>query len=163
MKSLRKKFPIINKNPYLATFFGISVAVFVIGFVFFSITYLFSDTEIVIAEVVDEVEAGNRKSILEVHIANSGMVYLQGARVESVSGSRLVVSTTWNNIKLEWGVNTNGSDYGKRHFGTQFYDSKGNKLTIADIRVGSVVSVNGFFETGVSGLILKADFIRKVY
>lgn len=161
MESLRKKFPVINRNPFLATFFGVSVVVFVIGFVLFSVVYLFSGTEKVIAEVLNGVPKESRKYIVDVHIANSGMVYLQGARVESVSGSRLVVSTAWNSTRLEWVVNTNGSDYGKRHFGTQFSDRKGNKLTIADIGVGSVISVNGFFEASDGGLTLKADFVRK--
>lgn len=163
MKTLRKKFPIIDRNPYLAIFIGLSFSVFIVGLIFFSFIYLFSGTEVVVAAVSEGQTIENRKSIIEVHIANNGMVYLQGAVVESVSGSKLVVSTTWNNTKLEWGVNTNGSDYGKRHFGTQFSDSKGEKLTIADIRVGSVISVNGIFETGDVGLTVKADFIRKIH
>ena len=50
---LRKKFPVFKSNPRLATFFSISIATFILGFIFFAFTYILPGVEIVKAEEVD--------------------------------------------------------------------------------------------------------------
>src|SRR3989344_723359 len=114
---LRKKFPLFKSNPHLAVFFSISIATFVLGFIFFAFTYILPGVEIVKAEEVEWTPPSG-KSIMEVHIANNGMVFLQGARVESISGTTIVVSTSWNSIKLLWTIHTNASYFGPRNLGT---------------------------------------------
>jgi len=156
---LKKKIPLFESNPRLATFSSISVAVFVLGFVLFSFVYSFSDTKIVKAEnVVWTPPVG--KSIMEVHLANNGLVYIQGARIESISGTIIEISTSWNTVKLKWTIYTNGSSYGKRRFGTSFLDSNGKELTIKDLRVGGIISVNGVFDLTQAGPTVKAEVIR---
>ena len=159
---LRKKFPVFKSNPRLAVFFSASIATFVLGFIFFAFTYILPGVEIVKAEEVEWTPPSG-KSIMEVHIANNGMVFLQGARVESISGTTIVVSTSWNNTKLQWTIYTNGSSYGSRQFGTSFLDSKGDNITIKNINVGSVISVNGTFNMSFVEPTVKADVIRKAY
>ena len=100
------------------------------------------------------------KSIMEVHIANNGMVFLQGAHIESISGTTMLVSTSWNLTKLEWIIFTNGSSYGQRHFGTSILDSKGNHVVIKSLRVGDIISITGVFDVSQSGPTIKADVIR---
>jgi len=159
---LRKKFPVFKSNPRLATFFSISIATFILGFIFFAFTYILPGVEIVKAEEVEWTPPSG-KFIMEVHIANNGMVFLQGARVESISGTTIVVSTSWNTTKLQWTIYTNGSNYGSRQFGTSFLDPKGDSITIKNINVGSIVSVNGTFNMSFVEPTVKADVIRKAY
>lgn len=159
MVLLRKKIPLLQTNPYLGIFFGVSVIAFILGFLLFAFTYLLPSINIVKAEGLTWTPPSG-KSILEVHIANNGMVYLQGANIESISGTTIVASTSWNNTKLKWTIYTNGSDYGKRHFGTSFYDSKGASITISDLHVGDIISVNGILDVNYMELVVKADVIR---
>ncbi|HBD25091.1 MAG TPA: hypothetical protein DEV73_03550 [Candidatus Zambryskibacteria bacterium] len=162
MKLLIKRIPIIKNNPYLATFFGVSFVVFIFGLIFFVAVYFMSSTEIVTAQEPESVSSVST-SIMEVHIANNGMVLLRGAKVESVSGTSIMVSTSWDNTKLQWTINTNGSDYGERHFGTNFFDSKGNKIDVKDLHKGNIISVSGVFNTNEVGLTVKADTVRVSY
>ena len=159
MKLLRKKIPLFNNSPKLAAFLSISFTVLFFSFVLFTFTYLLTGQETVKAQVVDWVPHTG-KSVLEVHIANNGMVFLQGARVESISGTTIVVSTSWNSIKLLWTIHTNASYFGPRNLGTEFLDSKGKRIYIGDIREGNLVSVSGTFDISRSELTLKADTVR---
>ncbi|HEY4509011.1 MAG TPA: hypothetical protein VJC13_01860 [Candidatus Paceibacterota bacterium] len=148
-----------ESHPYLKNFFYISVAVFVFGFMVFFSVYLIPNTKVVKAEV-SENSVSLGKSVLEVHIANNGMVYLQGARVLAVSGTTVLVSTSWNHMEFKWTIQTNASNYGKRHFGTSFLDSKGKSGTLNDIRVGDFISINGLLDMNSSEVVVKADVVR---
>ncbi len=159
MTKIRKKFPLFLTNPRLAGFFATSLAVFIFSFLLFAFTYLVPAVETVKAEGA-KVSPSGSTVILEVHIANNGMVFLQGARVLSVSGPIFTVATSWNKIQLKWTVQTNESYYGPRHFGTDFLDTKGNILSIADIHEGSIVTVNGMLEASYAEPTVKADVIR---
>ncbi|HEY4505217.1 MAG TPA: hypothetical protein VJG67_00800 [Candidatus Paceibacterota bacterium] len=164
MKYLITKFPIFRSNPRLAGFLGVSVSTFIVGLLFFTVTYLLPGAETVKAEEPNPAslvsKVSNSKSILEVHIASNGMVFLQGGLVESVSGTTIVVGTSWEATKMSWIIHTDASDYGKRHFGTIFLDSKGKKVAITDIRVGDVITVSGTLKPSSSGMILKAEVVR---
>ncbi len=150
----------INESPsYLRNFFRISIAVFVFGFMVFTSVYLFPDTKIVKAEVIRPT-VSSRKSILEVHIANNGMIFLQGARVLSISGTTIVVSTAWNHTDMKWTIQTNASDYGPRHFGTSFLDSKGKSVNMDSIRVGDFITITGTLDMNSSEVVVKADVVR---
>ena len=64
---------------------------------------------------------------------------------------------------MSWVIYTNGADYGPRHFGTTFFDSKGNNITIKNIRVGDIISVEGVINTSFIEPSIKADVIRISY
>lgn len=155
---------IINEShPYVKNFFRVSVAVFVFGFLLASSVYLMPSTKTVRAQEPEQVASSgksNNKSILEVHIADNGMVYIQGARVVSVSGKIMVVSTAWNHMDLKWTIQTNASSYGKRHFGTSFLDSKGKEMDMKYIRVGDFITISGVLDMNSKETVIKADVVR---
>src|SRR3989344_995672 len=118
LHTLSKKFSsLFNESPRLAIFSSISLGVFIAGFLFFSFRYLLPNTQVAIAQegkienqrgkqeesakISQTGKTQTRKPILEVHIANTGMAYIQGAKVLSVSGSTIVVETVWNAVKLQ--------------------------------------------------------------
>ena len=155
-----KKIQVSKLDKILRTFFGFSLTVFSLGLILFCFTYLLPPTPVVRAEVLHTASVSVSGPVQEVHIANNGMVYLQGARVQSVSGTTIVVSTSWNNVNLSWIINTNGSYYGARHFGTSVLDSKGNQLTVTDVSVGNIITVSGVLDVDSTLLTVKADVVR---
>jgi hypothetical protein len=157
--TLYKNFLKIKSKLSLRGFFEVSSLVFIFGVLFFSFTYLVPETGVVKAEVIENA-LQNKSPILEVHIANNGMVYLQGARVVSVVGTTVTVSTSWKNTDLNWTVITNESYYGKRHFGTEFYDSKGKSISVSGIKVGNSVVVSGDLDSKSKELKVLAKVIR---
>jgi hypothetical protein len=162
MLLLRQKFSVFKDSPILAGFASLAIGVFVLGFFMFGLSYVFSSVDTVKAQNLNWVPSSGA-SILEVHIANDGMVFLQGARIESISGPNMKVSTTWKETKMFWTVYTNESYYGSRHFGTDFFDSKGIRLSIQDLHVGNVISVNGVFDVTSSQPSIQASVIRASY
>jgi hypothetical protein len=164
MNVLRKKFPFFQSNPRLAVFFGISSSVFIIGFILFILVSLLSSTEIAMGQDIQPVSVRNKKDpILEVHMANNGMAFLQGVLVEYVSSTKIIVSTAWGSTKIQWILNTNESYYSGRHFGTSFLDSKGNNISARDIKVGDIITASGMLDSKATELTLKADVIRRSY
>ena len=160
MEIIRKKFPIFKSNPRLAAFSSFSVGFFLFSILVFLLSYSLSSTEVVRADEPKRQEPTS-KFILEVHIANTGAIFLQGARVEAVpSKSTILVSTTWNNMVLLWTINTNESYYGKRHFGTDFLDLRGANVAITDIQKGDYISVSGTLDLNSDVPTIKADVVR---
>ncbi|MDO8594926.1 MAG: hypothetical protein Q7R93_05475 [bacterium] len=154
-----KKFPLFKTNPCLAAIFSLSLATFVVGGLLFTVTSLVTGTEIAKAEEPEwSPPTGN--FILGVHIANDGTVLLQGATVESISGTTITVSTSWNATKLVWAIHTNESYFGKRHFGTNFLDPRGARKAITDLHKGDVVRVGGTFDVQYAEPTVNADSIR---
>ncbi len=144
---------------FLKYFYSASVATFIFGSFLFAFTYLLPGAEV--AKALDSKWTPPvGKFIQGVNIANSGMIYIQGAKVLSVSGNQIVVSVSWNVVKMQWTVNTNESYYNKRHFGTGFLDSKGNRVFITDIHAGDIISVSGVLDTNFADPTIKADFVR---
>jgi hypothetical protein len=169
MTYLRKKFPFLQDSPRMATFFGVSSTVFIVAFLFSFISYLSGGVEFAKADAKEEKTSAaltstvesNKTPILEVHIANNGMVYLQGARIEAINDKVIIVSTSWNDTKLNWTIYTNESYFESHHFGTDFLDSKGAHITINEMRVGDIVSVNGTLNPGSGDIGIKASVVRK--
>lgn len=162
----------LQARPHLRTLLSVSAAIFACGVL--SLTLAIVPPHIELALAATETAQSNKAvaertrssdehaPILEIHIANNGMVYLQGARIESVSGTSIVVSTSWNAIKMLWTIRTDETYYGPRHFGTNFLDQKGNRLAVGDLRVGDVLKVNGIFEAGQREFVVQADMVRVV-
>ena len=166
---LKTRFPLFQTNPRTATFFSVSVAVLVLGSILLAVSLFFPRTEIAKAQELEPASVQNSasqssvkvgKNILEVHLASNGMVNFRGAKVESISGTDIVVSTSWGAIKLQWVIDAKESYYGSHHFGTSFLDSNGNKLTINDLSVGDFISINGTLDSGQAQPTVKANVIR---
>ncbi len=136
----------------------ISLCIFSIGLIVFMFSY-FSTTDVVRAAEV-HVTAQNSKPILELHIADNGMIFLQGATVVSVLDKTLILSAQWHQLDFKWVVETNESYYGVRHFGTTFLDTHGKPISIADIRPGDSITVSGRLDTNQTKPMIKADTIR---
>ncbi|RJQ35399.1 hypothetical protein C4556_00350 [Candidatus Parcubacteria bacterium] len=101
-----------------------------------------------------EVAIPPRKApMLEVHIANNGLMLLRGARVISTSDNTIRVGMAWGLADFTWTVNKNS--------GTKFFTSKGEKGTSAEIRVGDIVTVTGMLvESGIEPTI-DATFVSE--
>lgn len=159
MKALKKTFPVFESSPFLSVFFSLSVSTFIFGLILFALIYFSPGTKIINAEVKKWAPVKGQ-SVLGVNIANTGMIFLKGAQVVSVSETTIVVKTSWKVTKMQWVIHTEESYLGKRHFGTNFFDFKGNRLAITDVAVGSIISISGLLDTSYAEPTVDADFIR---
>ena len=91
--------------------------------------------------------------ILEMHIANNGLVLLEGAQVTSVSGSRLRVDMEWGAETFTWVVKTNSK--------TKFFASNGERAALADVRTGDTLTVTGTLTEGGTEPTIDAEFVRE--
>lgn len=160
MEKLKNKFPVIKSDPNFSIFFGASFAFFVFSILFSVVFYIFMPgVKIANAENSVWTPSADTK-ILEVNIANNGLVYLKGATVESVDGTTLTVSTSWKLAKIIWTIQTNETYNSTRHFGTKFLDSKGETTKLSDIKIGDTIRVSGVLDLNSSGLNVVADVVR---
>ncbi|MDO8575971.1 MAG: hypothetical protein Q7R90_01510 [bacterium] len=91
--------------------------------------------------------------VREVHIANTGLTLLRGARVLSVSGSTAVVGMTWGASEFTWVIQTS--------YGTKFFNAEGEKESITSIHAGDIVTVTGKIAQGGVKPFINADVVRK--
>lgn len=159
MKNIIHKLASFGVGRKMRLFIFISAASFIVGSFTFLFTFV-SDTSVVLAKSASWTPPSG-KSLLEVHIANDGTILLRGAKVVSISGTTLTVKSIWDKSEFTWKVTTNASQYGKRHFGTDFFDSKGKPLALLDIAVGDTLLVSGTLDTTEShDFSIKASTIR---
>jgi len=91
--------------------------------------------------------------MLEMHIANNGLVLLRGARVLSLSGSSMRVGMSWGSGDFIWNVST--------AYNTEFFNTAGSKETLADIGVGDIVTITGTLSAGGAGPGVAANIVRE--
>ena len=91
--------------------------------------------------------------VLEMHIANNGLVLLRGARVLSVSGSVITVEMVWGTNTFTWNVGTT--------YNTEFFTSTGEKETLSNIQAGDTVTVTGMLSGSGTGQSLSAEYVRE--
>lgn len=91
--------------------------------------------------------------MLEIHIANNGLTLLRGAQVIALSRDTIRVITKWDSADFTWEIQT--------RFYTKFLTSKGDEETLADIRVGDILTVTGILIKGGADPILIAKFLRE--
>lgn len=150
---------LFETNPKLAYFFTGASCVCAIGVVLFLFSYV-STTDVVRAQTARP-QSHASKAILEVHIANTGLAFLQGVKVVSVDGTHITVTTSWNQVTFTWVIETNESYYGTRHFGTNFLDSRGGRVSIDSIQPGDNITVTGTLDTNHTDVpTIQADVIR---
>jgi hypothetical protein len=91
--------------------------------------------------------------ILEIHIANNGALLLRGAKVISISNTTIYVITAWDKTNFNWEIRTNPF--------AKFSTSKGEKLTLTDIKIDDILTVTGQLIEGGAKPIINGQFIRK--
>ncbi len=91
--------------------------------------------------------------ILEIHIADNGLVLLRGVRVTSVTPDTLSVTSAWDWTYFTWKIQTK--------LFTQFLASSGDKITSGDIHAGDVITITGMLVAGGTGPAVDATFVRK--
>lgn len=99
---------------------------------------------------------------LEIHIADNGLVLMRSARVVAVSGTTILVSTTWGLADFRWVVRTNATSYETHNFGTRFLSRDGTKLSYMDIHEGDLVTITGALDSTASEPTLNADSVRSL-
>jgi len=99
---------------------------------------------------------------LEIHISNNGLILLRSARVVSISGSTLTVSTAWGSSDFIWTVQTNATRFETRDFGTRFLSRDGKKSSLANIQEGDKVTITGALDPAAQEPVIKADSVRNL-
>ena len=89
----------------------------------------------------------------ELHIANDGSILLRGAHVTSVSGGTVHAEMIWGSSTYTWAIDT--------RYGTQYYDSKGEKESLADIQTGDTISAAGMLTQSGAESTIEARFVRE--
>ena len=97
---------------------------------------------------------------LEMHIANNGLVLLRSAKVVSVQGNIIVVSTAWGSADFTCTIRTDLSHFESRSFGTRFIDRDGKKGSLGGVKVGSVVTITGALDPSAGEPTIDADSVR---
>ena len=88
----------------------------------------------------------------EMHIANNGLVYVQGAQIVGISDSAIIAKSSWEAEQFTWTITTDRQ--------TKFFLNNGETSSINSIKVGDYVSVTGLLNGGNSGIGIKASSIR---
>lgn len=91
--------------------------------------------------------------MLEVHIANNGLVLLRGARVISISYSTIRVGMAWGASSFTWRLDTDSN--------TRFLTPRGEKATFADIQVGDTLTVTGLLTKSGTEPTIDAETVRE--
>ncbi|MDQ3075893.1 MAG: hypothetical protein M3Q34_02095 [bacterium] len=83
---------------------------------------------------------------LEVSIKDNGQVLVRGAKVTAVSGNMISATTAWGAMNLNWNVNVLSS--------TNFVRKHGTTSSIAEVKVGDMISFTGKVTSGTSSAIV---------
>lgn len=97
---------------------------------------------------------------LEMHIANNGLILLRSARVVAVDGKTITVSTTWGSAEFVWLIRTNATRFESRDFGTRFIGRDNQKSALGEVRVGTLVTINGTLDSTAKEPTIDADAFR---
>jgi hypothetical protein len=100
-------------------------------------------------------EAHATGSTLEVHIYDDGSVLVRGAKVTGVSGDVISAHTDWDEVKLNWAVDTGTLGTAK------FFRRLGGISNIDEVSVGDMISFHGKLVTSTSSpLTVNADAVK---
>ncbi len=97
---------------------------------------------------------------MELHIADNGLVLLRSARIASIEGSTITLSTAWGSTNFTWVVHTNASSYGTREFGTKFLTREGQKIALSNLQIGELVTITGTLADGAQSPTVEAQTVR---
>ena len=97
---------------------------------------------------------------LEMHIANNGLVLLRSAKVVSVYGPVITVSTAWGSAEFKWTVRTDLTRFERRNFGTRFINQNGAEGSLQSIQAGSLVTITDTLDPAAQEPTIQADSVR---
>lgn len=92
--------------------------------------------------------------LLELHIANNGLVYMQGARVVSISQTGMTVSSKWEAATFRWMIEIDDK--------TRFVEPDGETGMFSDIRLGDFVNITGYLISSSPPPSIRAEAVRRV-
>jgi len=92
--------------------------------------------------------------LLELHIANNGLVYMQGARIVSISQTGMTVSSKWEAATFRWMIEIDDK--------TRFVQPDGETGMFSDIRLGDFVNITGYLINNSSLPSIRAEAVRRV-
>jgi hypothetical protein len=104
--------------------------------------------------------ASGGKPSMEVHIANNGLILLRSAKIVSINGATLTLSTAWGSSVFLWNVRTNANSYGTHNYGTKFIDLNGNPIAVENVQAGNLVTITGMLDQNAQEPTLDADMVR---
>jgi hypothetical protein len=149
----------IYENSFHKTFVVLAVSagvVLLLGMAMFFVRGLgaskFSNNSTPVALAVAP-SSSTAPAMLEVHIANNGMIFVHGAKVTAISGDTIQTTMSWNSTNFNWVVQTTGM--------TKFFNRLGQKQYISDIKEGDVITVTGKLASQVNQFTINADFVRE--
>lgn len=90
--------------------------------------------------------------ILGINIANDGSVVVRGARVVEVSDNTITADISWGSAGFVWIAETSRI--------TKFINNQGQKQTIADVKVGDIVTITGKLIKSGERFTADARFVR---
>lgn len=94
--------------------------------------------------------------MLGLNIANSGLVFLNSAKVISISGDKKIHAViSWGKTSFAWTIETDDS--------TKFFDAKGRRILSTNVRPGDMVMVTGGLSGDEAEPLIKAEFIRILF
>ena len=91
--------------------------------------------------------------VLEMHVANNGSIYIQGAVVTAVQGSTVVASFTWGSVTFACNIESS--------YMTSVLLHDGTKIALADLGVGDHITVTGDINVNAAQPTIDAQVIRK--
>jgi len=89
---------------------------------------------------------------LEVSIRGNGNVLVRGAKVASISGSTVTATTTWGSANITWTIRATSS--------TTIIRYQEGRASLADVRVGDVISFSGTIDQTQGPFTVNAKVIR---
>jgi hypothetical protein len=112
-----------------------------------------SSAPVASAMAVSSLATSTIPTMLEVHIANNGLVFVRGAQVTSISDGVIRTSMFWGSTDFVWVVKTSGV--------TKFINQQGQKQNISDVKVGDIVTITGKLASDNDKFIINAEFVRE--
>ena len=97
--------------------------------------------------------AAAKGPVQEMNIASNGFTLVRGARVVSIEGTRIQVRVAWGATDFTWGIDIDS--------GTKLFAPNGEKESVADIRVGDVITASGQLAQVSGDPVINADFVRE--
>lgn len=92
--------------------------------------------------------------MIEMHIANDGLVLLRGAQVVSVSGNSVHVALLWGTSNFAWDLEITSN--------TKFLGSSGEKESLSQLAVGDTVTATGMLVESGAESVVDTQYIRKL-
>ncbi len=86
-------------------------------------------------------------------IGNNGIVYLQNATLEAISGESATIESSWGAESFSW--------HGEITSATKVFAGDGSAAALSDLEPGQLVTVTGQIDTSSATPAIEVQFIRE--